>query len=342
MTKVTLVGVGNIVDATTAETNINNNSAAIVTAVENTLSRDGTSPNQMGAALDMNSNRIINLPAPISSTEPVRVLDLTGGSAVTVNNLPTGGTTRQVLAKNSNTSFDVTWNNSGVPNGGTANQILKKNTGTDYDASWVTPSSLPGGFVFGPGASTDNAAARFDTTTGVLLQNSALQIADTTGALTRTGGGGIPVQGMNTNAAAVAAGNVGEFTTNAVQAVSGVPITTGTAGQIWNTLTLGPGAWLLWASTGVLGTPLGGASTTVFQHMHCGMGLNMTSIPSAPNSGSTAMHVNSNNPNGWLITNNPYVVYLTAGSNTINAVATADFTGGTAVIYGTLSALRIA
>lgn len=51
---------------------INNNMAAIQTAFENTLSRDGTSPNQMTADFDMNSNQILNLPAATTSTEPVR------------------------------------------------------------------------------------------------------------------------------------------------------------------------------------------------------------------------------------------------------------------------------
>jgi hypothetical protein len=56
----------------TAVTNINANNDAIETALENTLSRDGTTPNTMSADLDMNSNNIINLPAAASSTEPVR------------------------------------------------------------------------------------------------------------------------------------------------------------------------------------------------------------------------------------------------------------------------------
>lgn len=55
-----------------AVTTINNNFALVETAMENTLSRDGTSPNSMSADLDMNSNNIINLPAAASSTEPVR------------------------------------------------------------------------------------------------------------------------------------------------------------------------------------------------------------------------------------------------------------------------------
>jgi hypothetical protein len=50
---------------------LNDNFAAIQTAMENTLSRDGTTPNQMAADLDMNSNQIINLPDPATSTEPL-------------------------------------------------------------------------------------------------------------------------------------------------------------------------------------------------------------------------------------------------------------------------------
>lgn len=43
------------------------------------------------------------------------------------------------------------------------------------------------GGVIGPASSTDNAIARFDSTTGKIIQNSAATIADTTGALTIAG-----------------------------------------------------------------------------------------------------------------------------------------------------------
>lgn len=76
MAKLVLTDVSNIENTDTAESTINNNSAAIETALENTLSRDGTTPNQMEADLDMNSNRILNLPTPIDPTEPVRVIDV--------------------------------------------------------------------------------------------------------------------------------------------------------------------------------------------------------------------------------------------------------------------------
>lgn len=71
MAKISLTNIASTL-ASSLITAFNNNNAAIRAAIENTLSRDGTSPNEMNAQLDMNSNRIINLPEPVSATEPVR------------------------------------------------------------------------------------------------------------------------------------------------------------------------------------------------------------------------------------------------------------------------------
>lgn len=78
MAKLTLSDLASLANQTSAMATINANSAAIEAAVENTLSRDGTAPNSMEAALDMNDNRIMNLPAPVSDTEPVRLMDMEG------------------------------------------------------------------------------------------------------------------------------------------------------------------------------------------------------------------------------------------------------------------------
>ena len=76
MAKLTLTDLSSLSNQTSAITLLNNNSAAIETALENTLSRDGTSPNAMEANLDMNSNRIINLPAPAADHEAARKIDV--------------------------------------------------------------------------------------------------------------------------------------------------------------------------------------------------------------------------------------------------------------------------
>lgn len=61
MTKVQIRRLDSVTENDTAATlNINNNFEAIQQAIENTLSRDGTTPNFMDANLDMNSYKIIN------------------------------------------------------------------------------------------------------------------------------------------------------------------------------------------------------------------------------------------------------------------------------------------
>ena len=166
--KVTLAAVGSLIDATTAATTINSNMTAIVTAVNNTLSRDGTQPNQMNANLDMNSNRILNLPAPISGQEPLRLTDLNlinGLGPVNISPLPTGGTVSQALTKNSGTNYDVSWTNS-IPVGGTTGQILSKNSATNYDTSWSSLNPAAGGLPTGGTAGqtlVKNSSTNFDT-----------------------------------------------------------------------------------------------------------------------------------------------------------------------------------
>lgn len=110
--KLTLNNVNNLIDAATAKTTINNNSDATEVAVENTLSRDGTAPNQMESSFDMNSNQILNLPLPATDNSPLRLQDLADFiGAGTITNIPAGGITGQALKKNSNTNYDIGWAN---------------------------------------------------------------------------------------------------------------------------------------------------------------------------------------------------------------------------------------
>lgn len=69
--KLNLSDLANLQNETTAVTTINRNNTLIKEAVENTISRDGTQPNQMNSRLDMNSNQIINLPDAFTDQEPV-------------------------------------------------------------------------------------------------------------------------------------------------------------------------------------------------------------------------------------------------------------------------------
>lgn len=63
-----------------------------------------------------------------------------------------------------------------------ANITITTNAGTDTVT--IAAAGAGTGDVSGPASSTDNAVARFDGTTGKLIQNSAVTIADTTGDIT--------------------------------------------------------------------------------------------------------------------------------------------------------------
>lgn len=81
MAKLTLTTLSNFNNDASVLASINSNSEAIEIALENTLSRDGTTPNTMEANLDMNSNRVVNLPAPIDDSEAARYVDVTNLAA---------------------------------------------------------------------------------------------------------------------------------------------------------------------------------------------------------------------------------------------------------------------
>lgn len=68
--KIVLGNIASFQNDSTAITQYNANNAAITAAINNTLSRDGTSPNQMSASLDMNGNAILNTSTISASTLP--------------------------------------------------------------------------------------------------------------------------------------------------------------------------------------------------------------------------------------------------------------------------------
>lgn len=77
-----LSDVVNLQSETTAVQTINENSDKIEAAFQNTLSRDGSSPNAMGAALDMNNYKVLNVQTPTDAGDAVNkdyVDDLLGG-----------------------------------------------------------------------------------------------------------------------------------------------------------------------------------------------------------------------------------------------------------------------
>lgn len=120
MTKVVLNDLANLENQTSAVNIINANNAVIETAFDNTLSRDGTSPNQMNATLDMNSHRILNLPTPVNPTDPLRLRDVDSTNGTALINASTihathsgGGTDSGFLVSAANPGY--AWNATGQP-----------------------------------------------------------------------------------------------------------------------------------------------------------------------------------------------------------------------------------
>lgn len=80
--------------------------------------------------------------------------------------LPEGGTTGQILTKNSNDDGDASWQNPpiSIPSGGVKGQVLTKNGTDDGDAVWKNiPNELPAGGV--------NGQVLYKTTDGVEWKN---------------------------------------------------------------------------------------------------------------------------------------------------------------------------
>lgn len=238
--KITLTNLVNLQNETTAVAAINSNNAAITAAIDNTLSRDGTQPNQMGKPLDMNSNQIINLPNPITANSPLRLQDLEtfiGGGSIA--SIPAGGTTGQVLGKNTNADFDVGYRNSvtsvglSLPADFTVTNSPVTTTGT-LTGNWVVTPTGTGAVV-----RTSSPSIATPTITG----HATIEGVTPTGA---TGTGnlvfstsptfvtpvlGTPTSGVATNLTGTAAGlTAGNVTTNAN--LTGVITSTGNATSI--------------------------------------------------------------------------------------------------------------
>jgi len=145
-----------------SNTALNTAFTAIETALENTVSRDGTSPNQMGANLDMNGYAILNQRATSGTENFIWSGTWTTGTSYTVNNLvyaPEGSNL-------GNTLICVTAHTAGATLDGDA-------------AKWAVfaqrgAPGASGGNIVGPASSTADSLARWNGTTGLLLKDGAV------------------------------------------------------------------------------------------------------------------------------------------------------------------------
>src|SRR5215467_6690727 len=108
MSKITLQCVASIDNSLL--TAINSNNTTITSAIDNTISRDGTAPNQMNNNLDMNNNQILNLPSPASTSSPARLIDVVSNPTIQVPPVGTSGATVPLLNGNNTWSGTNTYN----------------------------------------------------------------------------------------------------------------------------------------------------------------------------------------------------------------------------------------
>lgn len=183
MAKITLTDLGSTTGlSSTAVTNINNNNATIEAAIENSISRDGTSPNNMLADFDMDDNDILNVGsiditnAQITNAN-VTTADITNlsidGTPVDVGDLVTTGI--QSIVAGTNVTVDNT---------DPRNPIVSSSGGggiSDGDKGDIVVSSS--GSVWSLDSSVVTAAAKTvldDATVGAMLTTLGGQPLDAT------------------------------------------------------------------------------------------------------------------------------------------------------------------
>lgn len=251
---VTLNNIADISNTTAAQNTINNNSAAIESGFITAVNVTG---DVMQGNIDMNSFHLVNLPAPSTSDEPIRLVDvniLNGGG--TISNIPSNTTAGQVLQSTS-TAYDVIWGNS-VTHVGLFMPSDFSVTGGPITSSGqftVTRNSESSNtFLSGP---TSGSATTPTWRALVSVDIPAISLATSAaGGVT----GLLPsaqLQGVSTNSNA-ATGLVGEYISSSLAAGSALALSTNTTSSLTN-ITLSAGDWDI--SGGISFT--GAASTTV-------------------------------------------------------------------------------
>jgi len=120
------------------------------------------------------------------------LVDLAGGGSGTVQTVAIATANGFAGTSDGNAAaptLTLTTSITGILKGnGTAISAVTIGSGLSYDGTTLSASGGGSGDVVGPASATDNAVARFDSTTGKLIQNSAVLIADTTGVISGTQG----------------------------------------------------------------------------------------------------------------------------------------------------------
>lgn len=182
MSKVTLSTVSSFQNDTSAVAVFNANMTAIANALDLLLSRNGTSPNQMTANLDMNSNRILNIPDASLDSEPASYGQLAELAIQSTNEVILDGsiTIAKLASIDANSIIGNNQGSSGLPQELTTTEVKEMlqidrgtvattTSGTSFDftsiPSWVRRITVMLNGVSLSG--TDNLLIQLGTSSGV-------------------------------------------------------------------------------------------------------------------------------------------------------------------------------
>jgi lysophospholipase L1-like esterase len=165
MARYTKTGTPNTIGQINAELDL------IAVAIDDTLSRVGDTPNQLEATLDVNSNRIINLPAPLSPTDAARLQDITQNNEVATQ---TGQAGKFLSTDGSNTLWATppTGNSGGTANfNNKLNEIIARMAAGEVTSIAFYGDSTTDGFgttgwIANPTDGAGDATGTIDQNTG--------------------------------------------------------------------------------------------------------------------------------------------------------------------------------
>lgn len=297
MSKITLNGISNVQNINSSATTVNNNNDVIVAAFDNTLSLDGTAPNQMQDVLDMNSMQILNLPQPATANSPLRLQDLdTFMHGGTISNIPVGGTAGQALVKNSSANFDTSWGAALAPNT-VSNTVLAQapaftlkgnpagSTANEQDISIPALTQKVAPAVADKIMIADSAASnalKYVTVSSITALGAVTSIASNTGDFTLAGGVTNTANQIQSdgnyfgwalpNIGITASVNTGILTVNLTDSQGNTPSTSSpiyinyrSATASTGTTTMVPQTSALSINTSATGASLGSAANTGFR-----------------------------------------------------------------------------
>jgi hypothetical protein len=213
---------------------------------------------------------------------------------------------------------------------GTASPSLVQGTNVTITGTWpnqtVNATAGGSGDVVGPASSTDNALVRFDSTTGKLIQNSVVIVADTTGNMSGVGtlsvGGELTYGGVTLSNAVTGTGkmvldntptlitpNLGTPSAAVLTSATGLPISTGVSGLgtgVATALAVNVGsAGAPVVNGGALGTPSGGTLTNAtglpISTGVSGLGTGVATFLATPSSSNLATAVTDETGSGALV-----------------------------------------